>query len=211
MIELSPAHLFLTYGVWAVFGAAMLESMGLPFPSEGVLVTAAVIAGSQAQPSLASLIFAAASGAIIGDNVAYWIGRKAGVPLLRRYGEYIRLDERRLRLGRYLFLRYGGRVVFFGRFVSVLRTFAALLAGVNHMPIARFAFANALGGAVWATTVASVSYAFGAQMHDMSRPVALAAAILAILAVLAAGLWLKRGEARLQAEADRALSGSGIV
>ena len=123
----------------------MLESMGLPFPSEGVLVTAAVIAGSQAQPSLASLILAAASGAIIGDNVAYWIGRKAGVPLLRRYGEYIRLDERRLRLGRYLFLRYGGRIVFFGRFVSVLRTFAALLAGVNHMPIARFAFANALG------------------------------------------------------------------
>jgi membrane protein DedA with SNARE-associated domain len=124
----------------------MLESMGLPFPSEGVLVTAAVIAGSQSQPSLASLILAAASGAIIGDNVAYWIGRKAGVPLLRRFGEYIRLDERRLRLGRYLFLRYGGRIVFLGRFVSVLRTFAALLAGVNHMPIARFVFANALGG-----------------------------------------------------------------
>ena len=210
MIELSPAHLFLTYGIWAVFGAAMLESMGLPFPSEGVLVTAAVIAGSQAEPSLASLILAAASGAIIGDNVAYWIGRKAGVSLLQRYGEYIRLDERRLRLGRYLFLRYGGRIVFLGRFVSVLRTFAALLAGVNHMPIARFAVANALGGAVWAT-VASVSYAFGTQIHDMSRPVALAAATLAILAVLAAGLWLKHGEARLQAEADRALSGSGIA
>jgi membrane protein DedA with SNARE-associated domain len=110
----------------------MLESMGLPFPSEGVLVTAAVIAGSQSQPSLASLILAAASGAIIGDNVAYWIGRKAGVPLLRRFGEYIRLDERRLRLGRYLFLRYGGRIVFLGRFVSVLRTFAALLVLLSH-------------------------------------------------------------------------------
>ena len=153
-------------------------------------MTAAVIAGSQAQPSLASLILAAASGAIIGDNVAYWIGRKAGVPLLRRFGEYIRLDERRLRLGRYLFLRYGGRIVFFERFVSVLRTFAALLAGVNDMPIARFAFANSLGAVVWATTVASVSYAFGAQIQDMSRPVELAAAILAILSVLAAGLWL---------------------
>ena len=122
----------------------MLESMGLPFPSEGILVTAAAISGSQGAPALKDLIIAAAAGAIIGDNVAYWLGRKAGAPLLQRYGHYVRLNEPRLRLGRYLFLRYGARIVFFGRFVSVLRTFAALFAGVNQMPVARFVLANAL-------------------------------------------------------------------
>jgi membrane protein DedA with SNARE-associated domain len=206
MIELSPTHLFMTFGVWAVFGAAMLESMGLPFPSEGVLVTAAVIAGSHGEPSLASLIVAGAFGAIIGDNIAYWAGRKAGLPILQRYGHYIRLTEPRLRLGRYLFLRYGGRIVFFGRFISVLRTFAALFAGVNQMPISRFVVANALGGTAWATIVASGAYALGTQVHRMTQPVALGGAVLAFVAVLALGLWLRQEEVRLQAEADRTLA-----
>jgi membrane protein DedA with SNARE-associated domain len=210
MIELSPTHLFMTFGVWAVFGAAMLESMGLPFPSEAVLITAAVIAGSHGEPDLASLIVAAACGAMIGDNIAYWAGRKAGLPILQRYGHYIRLTEPRLRLGRYLFLRYGGRIVFFGRFVSVLRTFAALLAGVNQMPIARFVVANAFGGAAWATIVASVAYALGTQVHRITQPVALGGAVLAFLAVLALALWLRQEEVRLQAEADRTLADGSV-
>jgi membrane protein DedA with SNARE-associated domain len=52
----------------------------------------------------------------------------------RRYGRYIRLEERRLKLGQYLFLRHGGKVVFFGRFVAVLRAWAAFLAGTKRMP-----------------------------------------------------------------------------
>jgi membrane protein DedA with SNARE-associated domain len=208
MIEISPAHLVETYGLKAVFAVAMLESMGLPLPSESVLVAAAVIAGSQVgEPSLVSLILAAASGAIIGDNLAYWIGRRAGLPLLRRYGPYLGLDARRLRLGQYLFLRYGGRIVFFGRFVSVLRTFAALLAGVNRMPVARFFAANALGGFAWATIVGSGAYTLGEHAHSLSRPLMLAGSVLALLLIAAFGLVLKRQERRLQEEADRALIG----
>ena len=205
MIDLSPAHLLMTYGVCAVFGAAMLESMGLPFPSEGVLVAAAIIAGSQGEPSLASLVMAAASGAIVGDNVGYWVGRKAGLPLLQRYGQYLRLTAPRLRLARYLFLRYGGRIVFFGRFVSVLRTLAALLAGVGRMPVARFMLANALGGVAWATIVASAAYTLGTHIHRLSQPIAIGGAVLALATVLAISLWLRQEERRLQAEADRTL------
>src|SRR3712207_5626412 len=171
MIEISPAQLVEAYGLWAVFAAALLESMGLPFPSEGVLVAAAVVAGSHAEPSIVRLVLAAASGAVLGDNIAYWVGRKAGLPFLLRHGHRIGLGERRLRLGRYLFLRYGGRIVFFGRFVSVLRTFAALLAGVNRMPFPRFLAANAAGGLGWATAVGSAAYNLGVHIHDLPRPV----------------------------------------
>jgi membrane protein DedA with SNARE-associated domain len=209
MIEISPAHLVEAYGLWAVFAAALLESMGLPLPSEGVLIAAAVIAGSHAEPSVVGLILAAASGAVLGDNIAYWIGRKAGLPILRRHGRRIGLDERRLRLGRYLFLRYGGRIVFFGRFISGLRTFAALLAGVNQMAFARFLAANAAGGLAWAATVGLAAYSLGAHAHEFSRPVLAAGSALAVCLLVALGIVLKRQEQRLQDEADCAFPARG--
>src|SRR5918911_729516 len=78
-------------------------------------------------------IAAAAAGAILGDNLGFWVGREGGYRLLRRYGYLVRLDERKLKLGHYLFQRHGGKVVFFGRFVAVLRALAAFLAGANGM------------------------------------------------------------------------------
>jgi site-specific recombinase XerD len=79
------------------------------------------------------VILAAVGGAILGDNLGFWVGREGGFRLLRRYGRYIRLDERKLKLGVYLFRRHGGKVVFFGRFVAVLRAWAAFLAGIARM------------------------------------------------------------------------------
>jgi membrane protein DedA with SNARE-associated domain len=75
------------------------------------------------------------------------VGRRFGLPFLRRYGGYIRLDEGRLLIDRYLFFRYGNAVVFFGRFIAVLRMFAALLAGANSMPAGHFFFFNITAGA----------------------------------------------------------------
>ena len=202
---LNPADLVQAYGLWAVFGTAMLESMGLPLPSESVLIAAAVVAGSHAgEPTLAALIGAATAGAILGDNIAYEIGQRAGLPLLRRYGPYIGIGARRLRLGRYLFQRYGGRIVFFGRFISVLRTAAALLAGLNRMPRVRFMTANALGAVAWAATVASTAFLLGAHAHEFSKPVLLAGTVLAVVIVVAVAITIRRQEGRLQLEADKA-------
>jgi membrane protein YqaA with SNARE-associated domain len=98
-----------TYGYFAIFLIVAMESAGIPMPGETVLVTAAILAG-QGTLKIYWVIGAAAAGAIIGDNCGYWIGRKFGFPLLYRYGRYIHLDERRLKLGQYLFLRHGGKV-----------------------------------------------------------------------------------------------------
>ena len=108
-----------------------MESAGIPMPGETVLVTAAILAG-EGTLHIYGVIGAAAAGAIVGDNCGYWVGREFGFPLVYRYGRYVRLDERRLKLGQYLFLKHGGKIVFFGRFVAVLRAFAAFLAGVNR-------------------------------------------------------------------------------
>ena len=133
-------------------------------PGETALVTAALYAGSTHQIGIASVVLVAAMAAIIGDNIGYLIGRSIGIRLVVRYGGYVRLNEPRLKVGQYLFLRHGGKIVFFGRFVAFLRTFAALLAGVNRMSWPHFLIMNALGGICWASLFGGGAYLFGEQM-----------------------------------------------
>src|SRR5260221_14602181 len=131
-------HLLTTYGYWAVLLFVALESTGIPFPGETMLLVAAIYAGTTHRLAIPWVIVAASSGAILGDNLGFWVGREGGYRLLRRYGRYIRLEERRLKLGQYLFMRHGGKVVFFGRLVAVLRAWAGFLAGTNRMRWPRF-------------------------------------------------------------------------
>src|ERR1700674_1757673 len=97
-------HLIQTYGLWALFTVVMLESMGVPVPGETALVTAAIYAGSTHQIDIVRVVLVTAAAAIIGDNVGYLIGRSIGIRLLVRYGRYLRLDRKRLKVGQYLFL-----------------------------------------------------------------------------------------------------------
>ena len=132
------AHLIQTYGYWAIGGIVALESMGFPLPGETVLVAAAIYAGTTHDLEILFVIVAAATGSVLGNIVGFWIGREGGYRLLLRYGHYVRLTERKIKLGQYLFLRHGGKIVFFSRFVAVLRAVAALLAGANRMNWSRF-------------------------------------------------------------------------
>jgi len=200
-------HLLTTYGYWAVLVFVAIESTGIPFPGETMLLVAAIYAGRTHQLSIALVIAAAASGAILGDNLGFWIGREGGYRLLRRYGRYIRLEERRLKLGQYLFMRHGGKVVFFGRFVAVLRAWAAFLAGTNRMPWPRFLFFNTAGGIVWATLYGLGGYLLGDNVHRLTGPVGAVALVLAVLVIIAFLVFLRRNEHRLEEEAERALPG----
>jgi len=116
------AHFLTAYSYRAVLLFVAIESMGIPFPGETMLLVAATYAGMTHRLSPPLVIVAAASGAILGDNLGYWIGREGGYRLLRRYGRYLRLDERKVKLGQYLFRKHGGKVIFFGCFIAVLRS-----------------------------------------------------------------------------------------
>src|SRR5215471_15462917 len=140
------AHLVQSYGYYAVFALIALESLGIPLPGESALIAAALYAGTTHHLNLAALAAVAASAAVIGDNAGYWIGKTGGRRLAERYGHYVRLNRARLKAGRYLFARHGVKVVFFGRFVVVLRTYAAFLSGLSRMRWSRFMVANAAGG-----------------------------------------------------------------
>ncbi len=194
-------QLVATYGVWAVLFFVAIESMGVPVPGETILLVAAVYAGATHQLSIALVIAAAAAGAVAGDNLGYLIGRQGGERLLRRVGPALRLTGGRLTLVRYLFRRHGGKAVFFGRFVAVLRVFAAFLAGVAHMPWRRFALANAAGGIVWATLMGLLGYGLGASVAGPLGSIGLA---LGAVIVVAGVVVLRRNEGRWEREAARA-------
>jgi membrane protein DedA with SNARE-associated domain len=200
-------HLLGTYGYLAVLLFVAIESTGIPFPGETMLLVAAIAAGTTHQLSIALVIVAAASGAILGDNLGFWVGREGGYRLLRRYGRYVRLEERRLKLGQYLFLKHGGKVVFFGRFVAVLRTWAAFLAGTNRMRWPRFLLFNAAGGIVWATLYGVGGYFLGDNIHRVTGPIGIVLLVLAVLLILAGIVIVRRNEQRLADEAERALPG----
>jgi membrane protein DedA with SNARE-associated domain len=199
--------LLATYGYLAVFIFVGVESIGVPVPGETMLVTAAIYAGTTGRLSIFWVIVASSAGAIVGDNIGYVIGRTGGYRLVKRYGRYIRLEENRLRLGQYLFDKHGSKVVFFGRFVSVLRIFAAFLAGVNRMHWRRFLIFNAAGGIVWSTIYGIAAFLLGKQLLQLSGWVDLALAIVGVAVIIAVIVFLRRNEARLQREADRAMPG----
>jgi len=195
-----------TYGPWIIFGIVALESAGVPFPGETILVAAALLAASTGQINIVVVVLAAAAGAIVGDGTGYLVGRLIGLPFLHKYGHYIRLDGNRLLIGRYLFLRFGSAVVFFGRFIAVLRMFAALLAGGSNMPPARFFFFNVTGGICWACLFGFGTYAVGAEIHKISGLLSVISLGLFIAAGFALSIFIRRNEALLRRRAEVALS-----
>src|SRR5260221_14213530 len=200
-------HLLATYGYWAVLVFIAIESMGIPFPGETMLLVAAIYAGTTHHLSIFLVIVAAASGAILGDNLGFMIGRVGGYRLLRRYGRFIRLDERKLKLGKYLFMKHGGNVVFFGRFVTVLRAWAAFLAGTNRMRWPGFLLFNALGGIVWATVYGLGGYFLGENIHRLAGPIGTVSIVLAALIIIASLIFVWRNERQLEEKAEKALPG----
>ena len=199
------------YGYYAIFLVILLESAGVPLPGETILIAGAVLAGTGKGLEIYAVIGTAAAAAILGDNIGYWIGRRWGLTLLLRYGPYVHLDEPKLKLGQYLFMRHGGKIVFIGRFVALLRVFAALLAGANYYDARKFLLWNALGGVVWAGVIGAAGYMFGRQVENILGPIGLSALAIVVIVGFATWRFFKAHEARLTLEAEKALPGPLVV
>ena len=172
-------QLIINHGVTLLFVIIALESSGVPIPGETSLVAAGVLA-SNGKLNIFAVIVAAAAGAIVGDNIGYWIGRTGGRKLLERWGPLRRFSERVLPPAERFFERHGPKTVFFARFIAGLRVTGAWMAGISHMQWWRFLVWNALGGIVWATLVGLIAYYFGRAVADAIAQYGLWGALVAI-------------------------------
>ena len=204
---MSISHLITSYGYLALFLLVGAESLGIPLPGETALILAGTYAGTTHRLSPWLIFLVAAAAAIVGDNIGFWIGDKGGYPLARKYGPKVRFDERKLKIARYLFDRHGVKVVFFGRFVSILRTYAAFLAGTSKMPWHKFLPANAAGGILWSAIYTLVAYLAGRALQRASGLIDVILAVAAVVAIVTVVVIFRRQVGRLGSRAEAAYPG----
>lgn len=156
-----------TWGYLAVMAFIMIESAGIPFPGETMLLLASFSAATLVpQLNIGLIIAFAALGAILGDNIGYYVGRTGGRSIVERYGRYVFLKPQHLKRAEKFFEKHGNKTVFFGRFIAILRTWSAFLAGVNHMHWRVFLLYNAAGGILWAIIYGTIGFVAGRVFHD---------------------------------------------
>jgi membrane protein DedA with SNARE-associated domain len=176
-------HFIEHYGLWFLFAIVCLESAGLWLPGETALITAAVLAADH-HLSIEAVIVVAVAAAIVGDNIGYWIGRKAARPLLYRFGRVRRYAERVLPPAERFFARHGGKAVFLARFFGGLRVTGAWMAGITEMSWWRFLGWNAAGGIVWGVGVGLLAYYAGKAAADSLARYGVYAAIVGVVGIV---------------------------
>ena len=162
------ADLFARYGYAVVFVGVFLENTGLPVPGETALLAGAAMAHF-GRLSLPWVVVTAVGGAVLGDNLGFFVGRRYGRALVERFGSRLGLTRARLRQFDRFFERHGGRTVFIARFVTGLRVFGALLAGASGLRWPTFVFYNAAGAITWSTAIAIAGYSLAYSWETLER------------------------------------------
>ncbi|HEY1825781.1 MAG TPA: DedA family protein [Acidimicrobiales bacterium] len=187
-------HFLASWGYVALVGVTALAALGIPVGSEiaigyaGVLSSGAVIAGAHHHLNLVLVIIFAALGEVIGSLIGYAIGHLGGRAFVDRVGKYFLLTKRDLDRAEGWFERRGDPVVFFGRFIPLVRSFVSIAAGVGEMPLAKFIAYSAAASVIWCGLLAGIGYGLSSSWHrvltDFSYVGYLAAAVVIVVVVI---------------------------
>ena len=190
------------YGYVIVFLGVVLEGVGIPLPGETVLIAAGVLA-HQGSLTLWETMVLGSLGAVVGGQVGYGVGRFGGRPFVLRWGRYAFVTPERLGRAERFFERHGGRAVFLARFITGLRVFGALVAGMSLMPWGKFALYNVLGGTAWAVATVLLGYFLWASVGLVEHWIGRISLLLAVALVLVVTLrWTYRKAMRIRGDED---------
>ena len=182
-------HFLYSAGYAAVFVLSFISSMGLPVGSELAIIGGGALASGQIQGgkplNLAIVIILATLGEVLGSAAGYGIGRYGGRPLVDRVGKYVLLTHKDLDRAEAWFARRGEPVVFFGRFIPLLRSFVSFAAGLGEMAIGKFFLYTVIACAIWCTALASIGYSLGKTYDNVVHAFSYAGYVLVALAVVA--------------------------
>lgn len=187
-------RLLQTYTYPVLVGLVLLESLGIPLPGEIALVTAAAYA-SLGHISIYVAISLAALGAIVGGALGYLIGLRGGLPLVLHYGGYIGVRRRHVDRAHAFFEKHGAKTILFGRFIAILRTWAAIVAGGAGMSFPKFVIYNAIGSVVWAIVFGWLGYYFGRDLPLLESYISRVSLVLLVtlaVGIIALVFWKRR-------------------
>jgi membrane protein DedA with SNARE-associated domain len=179
------------YGYLAVFGAVLVEGFGIPAPGQTMLMAGAILA-ARGGMSIEWLLILTFLAAVLGNSLGYLLGRRGGRLILEKMG----IRETRMQRMESLFNRYGGGVIFVGRFLDGLRQLSGILAGTLQMPWWKFTVFNVLGAATWASLWGLGVYFLDEDMKTVFavfhriEPYVIVGSLLALIVLL---IYLRRG------------------
>jgi membrane protein DedA with SNARE-associated domain len=175
----------LAYGYWTIFFGVMLENAGLLVPGETILLVAGYFAASRPQHfNIFRVMITAATGAVIGDNIGFWIGHTLGRAFLLKVGRFVFLTPKRLEHMENYFKSHGNKTILVARFITGLRVFAALLAGTSKMPWRVFFIYNVSGALLWAIVITLLGYLFGQSLPLLVKWVGRSGTVFLVAAVI---------------------------
>ena len=148
------------YGYWSVFIGIGLENMGIPLPGEALTLLGGFLAGS-GELKYQWVLVGAIAGSFVGNNIGYFIGKLGGLPLIRRVAHFFRIEDKKINEYRDKFLENAPKAVFFGRFITFFRIFAAPFAGIVGMPFPLFLACNLSGAVIWSAVTVSLPFVLG--------------------------------------------------
>ncbi|HEY9761047.1 MAG TPA: DedA family protein [Trichocoleus sp.] len=191
------------YGYWAVFWGILLENAGIPIPGETITLAGGFLAGS-GELKFWWVLGTAIAGAVVGDNLGYWVGLHGGWPLLKRLGEIFHIKEEKLLAVKEQFSQNAARAVILGRFVALLRIFAGPLAGIAQMSYPKFLLCNLLGAGMWASVMVSLAFFVG-RLIPLATLVSWVAqftilALLIVIAWIVGTMWWEQRQQKVDLE-----------
>ena len=160
---LDPEFLIETFGTLGLLAIVFVETgllVGFFLPGDSLLFTAGLLSANDTLPDLWILLLTVPVAAILGDQVGYTIGRKAGPAIFKReesrffQKEYVEKSQE-------FFDKYGPRTVVLARFVPIVRTFVPVMAGVGKMHYPTFLMYNVIGGILWGSGMTTLGYFLG--------------------------------------------------
>jgi membrane-associated protein len=172
-------------GMLLICGIIFVETglfVGFFLPGDSLLVTAGIFAASGNLP-LGWLLFLVWLFAALGDQVGYWIGRRAGQALYKREDSLL-FKKRHLERAHDFYSKYGGKTIVLARFVPVIRTFAPPVAGAARMEYSRFVFYNVLGGFIWVWSMVLLGYFLGSSIPNVEKHIHVVIAVVVFLSLL---------------------------
>jgi membrane protein DedA with SNARE-associated domain len=184
----------LSAGYAAVFVLSFISSMGLPVGSElaiiggGALASGEVFTHSGKSLNLAVVIILAIAGEVLGSGAGYAIGRYGGRPLVDRAGKYLLLTHKDLDRAEAWFARRGDGLVFFGRFIPLVRSFVSFAAGIGEMTVGKFFLYTTIACAIWCSALAAIGYGLGSTYSKVVSAFGYVGYVVAALAVIALGI-----------------------
>jgi len=153
-------HIIGLLGYAGVFVLMLVESCGIPMPSEVIMPFSGFLVVS-GEMNFWLIVIVGALGNLVGSWLAYWIGKKGGRPLIEKYGKYILISKHDLDLADSWFKKYGDWTVFFGRLLPVIRTYISFPAGIAKMDFKKFSLYTLLGALPWTALFAWLGVKMG--------------------------------------------------